>query len=1570
MKRCQGRIEEFMKRRMVAWMLTFVMVLSLVMVPAGKVQAADDLLLSLKEGTSIPTEANSKNKAEIHFAPDTSYSTLKALSDAGYTKLRVSVNLSSYATVAEEDAGVMPFLYYGETWTNNDVWYNLTETGVQSFELDLSKISTTSTETISHFGIQISGVTGSISLSDVKAELITSGVSSEGENDFGTTRQYSEGMTATITNQETPTNAWSGFDVALTNNTGSSICDWIVVLNLPSGAGSNFKCWNATFVADGDTIYLYPMNDGGNAVMTSASLSGYAPGFGISGMLVNANQITVEKVYFNKGSSSTIDYSSGETNDNNPGGNTPSVSDGQKLTDTSKKLNAGAEINYAKLLQELLYFYDANMCGSQVSENCGLGWRNDCHTYDKDVQYNGVTVDVDGGFHDAGDHVKFGQPQGYSATVLALSYYQFGEAFDELEQTEHYQKIMDHFCDYFVNSTVYSGTSVQAFCYQVGNGNTDHGYWGAPESQTYSQRGEAYFADSSNPAIDEVSVAIAALALHAKNFPNSLKSATYLQTAKDLFAFAQSNYKDNDDSMKATKGASGFYNSSSYVDDYCSAAAALYVATGEAAYKDVYTTKFVSPNTGWPLDWDNTWAVAALLMGDWSTVYAIASQGTTVTSDGFKLIKEWGSARYNTSSQFLGLSYDKAKDKFSVEDGCFAQWATGQMNYLLGNNTKKQNFIVGYNEFSSKWPHHRAASRSSDASATRDDHYTLLGALVGGPTDTSDSYNDSQNDYTANEVALDYNAGAVGAAAGLYLLHKNDDTIATTLTTSEELSAIGVTTYYGADSSSVVTEVILNQTTLELNKGETASLTATVTTSDKSTVDAEWSSSDESVATVDAEGEVTAVAGGTATITAKAGTKKATCDVTVTKKAQQIPTVTYTVDSRTANSFALETTVENILNDHTLEYSIDDGATWSDAPTFSGLQPFTAYTVCARAKETDTYEASEKAAEKLTVYTLVSDPYSIDVSKLANSNGLAEVEQYVDALRTEKGTQTISYDATTKELTLMDATKEYMLVGNNSELTVEAPVSNVVLDDVTMKKLDVTNVNASSDDAMNIRVNGTSKVNSVVSNSDQIVNITGTGTLDTTNIIVVDTVTFDGVNVIVDASGTDNAAISMGKINISAGEVTAIGDSGWAAILGNEINITGGTVTATGGTGASAITGDNIVVDNASVTATGGKGGSAIEVMDTEGKLTIKDANVTVNVDEESQNSPIHADNIILIGDNKITSESGAKEIYSSVPKDENGNEIKIKVTNITLNATAKTINVGDTITLTKTVTPANAADTSVTWKSSNVSVATVDQHGKVVGLTTGTTVITVTANDGSGKSASCTVTVQAKVTEDATDKDTTTGSDTSKDTVVDSDANKDITTGNDADEDAGTDVDKDTSGNEGIAVEKVKITGATKKVAPGKKIKLTATVYPENATNTKVTWKVSNAKYASVNSKGVVTAKKAGKGKEVTVIAYSAEDNSIKATYKISIMKNPVKKIKLSAKTKTIKKGKSVTVKATFTPNKGISKDLTWISSNKKIATVDSKGKVTGKKKGTVKITAKAKDGSGKKVTIRIRVK
>lgn len=171
--------------------------------------------------------------------------------------------------------------------------------------------------------------------------------------------------------------------------------------------------------------------------------------------------------------------------------------------------------------------------------------------------------------------------------------------------------------------------------------------------------------------------------------------------------------------------------------------------------------------------------------------------------------------------------------------------------------------------------------------------------------------------------------------------------------------------------------------------------------------------------------------------------------------------------------------------------------------------------------------------------------------------------------------------------------------------------------------------------------------------------------------------------------------------------------------------------------------------------------------------------------------------------------------------------------------------------------------------------------------------------------------------------------------------------------------------------VAKITVTAPSNKLSAGKKVKLTANI-SNNASNKNIKWTTSNKKYATVDKNGVVKFNKKAAGKTVTITAYATDGSGKKATFKIKIMKGTVKKIKITGK-KTVKAGKTLSLKAKVTASKGANKKLKWTSSNTKYATVSGSGKVkalkAGKKK-SVKITAMATDGSGKKATVTIKIK
>ena len=416
---------------------------------------------------------------------------------------------------------------------------------------------------------------------------------------------------------------------------------------------------------------------------------------------------------------------------------------------TLTPVSAADTDNYAKLLQYSLYFYDCNWCGKAGSESA-ISWRGDCHTDDQ----------VPGGFHDAGDHAVFGLPQGYTAATLGWAYREFKDAFNKTGQAAHYKKINDHFIEFFKASTKLSGDTVSEFLYQKGDGEADHAYWGPPEMQGAGRK----MFWTSNSASDIAAEYAAALALDYINFGNEES----LKYAKALYKFAVTYNKCE------PNGPTGFYYDAKYsdpMDEEAWAAGWLYLATNDEYYKTECASK-QTQYIGWVHSWNNVAVGAAIvnaeITGNWSA--ATDWIGGQAGGGGYYCLDDWGSARLNCSLQLSLLICNKhnAIDKNS--------WCKDQMTYLLGQNSFNTCFVTGFASNSCKNVHHRGASGYNNYDELGENtQYSsngkiLVGALTGGPNKAG-QYTDSIKDYQCNEVALDYNAGLVGAAAGLYSIY-------------------------------------------------------------------------------------------------------------------------------------------------------------------------------------------------------------------------------------------------------------------------------------------------------------------------------------------------------------------------------------------------------------------------------------------------------------------------------------------------------------------------------------------------------------------------------------------------------------------------------------------------------------------------------------------------------------------------------------------------------------------------------------------------------------------------------
>ena len=141
----------------------------------------------------------------------------------------------------------------------------------------------------------------------------------------------------------------------------------------------------------------------------------------------------------------------------------------------------------------------------------------------------------------------------------------------------------------------------------------------------------------------------------------------------------------------------------------------------------------------------------------------------------------------------------------------------------------------------------------------------------------------------------------------------------------------------------------------------------------------------------------------------------------------------------------------------------------------------------------------------------------------------------------------------------------------------------------------------------------------------------------------------------------------------------------------------------------------------------------------------------------------------------------------------------------------------------------------------------------------------------------------------------------------------------------------------------------------------------PKSSKTKNLTYKTSNKKIATVSKTGILRTKKKG---TVTITAIAKNNKKAKATMTLTVGK-VVKTLKFKEGTKkTVTAGSKFTLHPTYKPKDAATKEVTWKSSNTKVATVSSKGKVTTKKDGTVTITATAKDAGKKKATFKVTVK
>ena len=652
-------------------------------------------------------------------------------------------------------------------------------------------------------------------------------------------------------------------------------------------------------------------------------------------------------------------------------------------------------------------------------------------------------------------------------------------------------------------------------------------------------------------------------------------------------------------------------------------------------------------------------------------------------------------------------------------------------------------------------------------------------------------------------------------------------------------------------------------------------------------------------------------------------TNKPTVTTAPDKEIQEAPSTALTIVARTSTSLTVQATVAAPAG-KSYEYTID-GTSWQTQTTFTDLQPATSYTVSVRYAETDNYQASMISDHTLTGGTLVEDVYKIDLSKLDDTT-------YVDGMFSKDDatgkSYAASYDASSNELTLSGTDHTFELVADNAKVKI------ILKKGVSAALCGVTCGNISSEDDTSLEmVRGSNTTGSI-----EAANVIVSGGTNNTEQIMADTIAVKGGSLTaVAAKESNKTALSADTITITDGEVTAIGDgTGGALYADSKISLIGGTLTVKAGP-----------------------------------NKTEKSA-IDVKSDESS---------VILVGDIKIINQTdgalGTDDLFS-------------KETISTGGTTTKLVTVTfDTVDEVWTVTVEQGSDIILPNRPKENLILRWYSDRDVQGYAPGT-IYTVQENtyfcakyfDKAPVEPSSKPTVAPSSEPTVEPSEEPIATPTAEPTKAPEPTAAPMITPVPSDDptESAAPSEKPTitpTQKPGIQATGMRVIVSVKKVsnlpvkqklqlAAGKSMQLTVTLLPTGAKPQKLTYTSSKPSIAKVSGSGkIVAGKKAG----TTVITIRTA-NGLQKKITIRVMKKAVKKIKLSG-VKKLKVGKKLKLKAKITPKKKYaSAKVFWVSGNTKIATVTQSGVVKAKKKGKVKITAIATDGSGKKKVIKLTIK
>ena len=337
-------------------------------------------------------------------------------------------------------------------------------------------------------------------------------------------------------------------------------------------------------------------------------------------------------------------------------------------------------------------------------------------------------------------------------------------------------------------------------------------------------------------------------------------------------------------------------------------------------------------------------------------------------------------------------------------------------------------------------------------------------------------------------------------------------------------------------------------------------------------------------------------------------------------------------------------------------------------------------------------------------------------------------------------------------------------------------------------------------------------------------------------------------------------------------------------------------------------------------------------------------------------------------------------------------------VQSISLNATQKNLVVGDSFTLTATLSPENATNRNVVWKLVSGDAIALSADGVIQAKKVGEALVRAEAADGSGITAECKVVVKPRLVQsislNATQKELIIGDSftltatLSPENATNHNVIWKLVSGNaislsntgviQAKKVGEALVRAETADGSGITaeckvvvkprlVQTISLNSTKKDLLVGESFALTATAMPENATNRNVIWKLVSGNAISLSNTGVIQAKKVG---EALVRAEAADGSGITAECKLVVKPRLVQAISLNATQKHLVVGDSFTLTATLSPENATNRNVIWKLVSGNAIFLSNIGVIQAKKVGEALVRAEAVDGSGITAECKVVVK